>query len=568
MIAINHRNKQIIQNNLRIVSKFALNDLFSLKVVKENNVLFIRQCDFFRKIYQRIFCDRREHLKILKDVIKGNISILEEAETSWFLRGDRTYTDLFLAVQKYNQTASGGKGLFTDIVRHRTLRQLDPIKIGQVAQAQLQDIPDDQKPHVHQEGWFWKHNVYHYNEEDTSVHHGLEAVRIFLSTQSERILSTLGRAIEFFRPMTARFRKYHYFRGNEDVYCNDSPLANVDTATSYWIGHATCLMNIPLTSSSGRKMAVQLITDPVEGDLHPLLYPRMTKPARLIEECPAVHVFLLSHNHLDHYDASTIQKLLAQQPVMIVPEGDGYKLKRMGFENVYENNWWRSTTINFEREGERAQLKITAVPSRHWSGQGICDAHHCAFVGYVIHGINGDIYFAGDTARLSNAHIQTLKERFNIRAMFQPGGPDEVRQDMQSTHQASVDGLWMHMKLMVRRLYERGASSLSRQQFIEQAKQLKTLFMHTKTFKLGNLHFDDTDQSVQSVLDALRAHPQQLPLILASMKEYERQVYHELCKLGQELSFSGQALMPTDIYYLLKESIKVPKIGHRCSLSD
>ena len=39
MNAINHRNKQIIQNNLRIVSKFALNDLFSLKVVKENNVL-------------------------------------------------------------------------------------------------------------------------------------------------------------------------------------------------------------------------------------------------------------------------------------------------------------------------------------------------------------------------------------------------------------------------------------------------------------------------------------------------------------------------------------------------
>ena len=78
--------------------------------------------------------------------------------------------------------------------------------------------------------------------------------------------------------MTARFRKYHYFRGNEDVYCNDSPLANVDTATSYWIGHATCLMNIPLTSSSGRKMAVQLITEfNCMRKYHPLLYPRMTK---------------------------------------------------------------------------------------------------------------------------------------------------------------------------------------------------------------------------------------------------------------------------------------------------
>jgi L-ascorbate metabolism protein UlaG (beta-lactamase superfamily) len=544
MSAINHQNQLTIQNNLRIVSQFTLNDPFSLQIVKEKNELLIKRSHFFKEIFQRIFCDRREHLKKLKEVIKDNISILEAAETSWFLRGDRTYTDLFLAVQKYNQTVAGTG----PIIRHRTLRELAPVKISQVARSHLQNIPDDQKPHVHQEGWFWKHNVYHYNEEDTSVHHGLEAIRIFLSTQFERILSALG------------IREYHYFRGNEDIYCSDAPLASVDVPTSYWIGHATCLMNLPLITSSGRKMGIQLITDPVEGDLHPLLYPRMTKPARQIEECPAVHVFLLSHNHLDHYDASTIQKLLAQQPVMIVPEGDGDKLKRMGFEKVYENNWWQSTTITFEQAGETAQLKITAVPSRHWSGQGICDSHRSAFVGYVIHRPDGDIYFAGDTARLSNAHIQTLKESFNIRAMFQPGGPDEVRRDMQSTHQASVDGLWMHMKLMVKRFYEREGSALSKQQFIEQAKQLKTLFMHTKTFKLGNLHFDDTDLSVGRVLNALRGRPQH------SMKEFEREVYQELCQLGQQMVFSGEALTPSDIDRLLKDSVEIPKIGQRSLL--
>lgn len=181
MNAINHQNQLTIQNNLRIVSQLSLNNPFSLQIFKEKNGngLLIGRSHFFNEIFQRIFCDRREHLKNLKEIIKENISILEEAETSWFLRGDRTYTDLFLTVQKYNQTAASGKGLFTDIVRHRTLKELAPVKISQVVQAQLQDIPNDQKPHVHPEGWLWKHNVYHYNEEDTSVHHGLEAVESF-----------------------------------------------------------------------------------------------------------------------------------------------------------------------------------------------------------------------------------------------------------------------------------------------------------------------------------------------------------------------------------------------------
>lgn len=591
LIELRYQNQLTIKNNLTTLSQFALNGPCSFQIVKEKNEngptqYMIKRSNFINEIFQHIFYNKQTHLKNLEEILKSNISILEKTDSSWFLGSDQTYTDLFLAAQKYNQTVaacwSSKSGLFAEwndiLVRHRSHRGLIPLRINRIAQTPMQHIPNTQKAYVHQEGWFWKHNVYHYNEEDASIDHGLEAARIFLSTQSERVLSAIGKAMEWIARLFGQeitlFHRYHYFRDNEDVsperiYRNDSPIANFDTPTFYWIGHATNLMNIPLTSSSGRKVAVNLITDPVESDLHQILYPRMTKPARLIEACPAVHVFLLSHNHLDHYDESTIKKLLTQQPVMIVPKGDAQKLKCLGFKNVYENDWWQSTTIEIEQAGDTAQLKITGVPARHWSGQGICDSHRSAFLGYVIHGdgFAGDIYFAGDTARLSESHLQTLKERFHIQALFQPGGPDEIRKDMESSHQASVDGLWMHMKLMVQRLYETAGSHLTKEQFIEQTKQLRTFFMHTKAFKLGNLHFDDTEQSIQLVLSALCANPQQLSALLASMKNYERQVYHELCQIGREMTFSGQSLAPEDIYRILKESVTIPLIGQRCLLA-
>lgn len=572
-----------IRNNLQILSQNALKKPFAFQIVEEktgNNPTqhIIKPNSFINELFSRCFGDKDAHLLRLKKVIIDNISTLQQADPSWFLQ-EQTYTELFLVVQKYNQTisacSSSQTGFLADwkdtlMVAHH--RELAPLEISRIVQTELSNILATQKAYVHQEGWFWKHTVYHYNKEDVSISHGAEAAHIFLSTQMERILSLIGKAVEWITRIlkheTTFFYQYHYFRDNEDasperIYRRDPPLQNLDTPTSYWIGHATCLLRLPLTSSSGRTIPVNLITDPVEGDLNKILYPRMTEPARLIDDCPAIHVFLLSHNHLDHYNKATIQKLLAQQPVMIVPKGDGEKFKHLGFKNIREQDWWQSTTVTFKQLGETVNLKITAVPAHHWSGQGLCDGHRSAFLGYVIHGDEqlGDIYFAGDTARLSEAHIQTLKERFQIRTTFQPGGPDEVRKDMKSTHQASVDGLWMHVKLMVKQLYEARHLQLTKEKFIEQAKQLKTIFMHTKTFKLGNLHFDDTDQSVQLVLDALRADPEQLPSILDRMKDYEKQVYEELRALASSIVFNGLPLTPMDIYHILEEGVFIPKIG-------
>jgi hypothetical protein len=248
---------------------------------------------------------------------------------------------------------------------------------------------------------------------------------------------------------------------------------------------------------------------------------------------------------------------------MLVPEGDQEKFRKLGFKHIYAQNWWKTTTIPVERIGEKGELKITAVPSNHWSGQGVCDDHHSTVVGYVIHQKDGDIYFAGDTARLSEEHIETLRNRFNIKNMFQPGGPDEARKNMEGTHQASVDALWMHFNLIVKRIYSEGKfQNRSKADFIERAKRSKTLFMHTKTYKLGNLHFSDTDDSVNRLKTSFRNGR-----LDPDIRSYEKKVYDELVAFGKGFVFTdGSHLSQEDILSILDASVIIPKIGSRTTL--
>jgi len=68
-----------------------------------------------------------------------------------------------------------------------------------------------------------------------------------------------------------------------------------------WIGHATFLIKLGETT---------IITDPVfSKNAGPLIFgpKRFTEPALTLNEIPKIDLFLLTHNHYDHHDMSTIE---------------------------------------------------------------------------------------------------------------------------------------------------------------------------------------------------------------------------------------------------------------------
>lgn len=514
--------------------------------------------EFWLKIKHNFWGGKKEYRHQIKKIVQRDIKNLNSLERSDYVLEDGSYSKYFYVAQKYNHLSKSAP------INPTSCPELAPIKIRtkKITTTKFKSIPKNQQPYIQKKGLWNKHKVYHYNKADTKIDHGKEAMRIFINTQTERLISLTGRILENSLGIKiALFNDRHYFRKKEDkkekIYARDLPLCEGEQITSYWPGHATCFLSIPFNS-----IKVTFVTDPIEADINKLLYPRMTAPWKM-ENCPLPHVFMLSHNHLDHYSKSTILKLKKYQPVMIVPEGDKEKLINLGFKNVYAMNWWQSIKIPIQQNGKNAEVKISAVPSRHWSGQGPCDGHHSAFLGFVIHKETGDIYFGGDTARLSKAHIRTMRERFNIRRMFQPGGPDEARKEMQSTHQASADGLWMHFNLSVRNLYEKeNYSKRDKQEFIQEAKKLRTLYMHTMTFKLGNLHYDDTKRSIKRIKRVIGQEKSSKRL-----KAYEKDVYKQILKIGEKLIFKDKShLNGADLLEILNAGVFLPKIGSRTDL--
>ena len=71
-----------------------------------------------------------------------------------------------------------------------------------------------------------------------------------------------------------------------------------------WIGHATFLIKLG---------DITIITDPLfSKNTGPLIFgpKRYVEPAIQLHEIPQIDLFLLTHNHYDHLDASTVRKFL------------------------------------------------------------------------------------------------------------------------------------------------------------------------------------------------------------------------------------------------------------------
>ena len=514
--------------------------------------------------------------KKIENILNHHIKCLNALDRRHFIDENGEATELFIAAHRYNQciqnrccqsdsSLEGRVSLPT--IYNALVPEIFPTK--SLVKERTSVVEGDRPEIVQEKRMFRTHAIRRYPGD--RIDHSKEATSIFLTTQLERTASRVGRIVETAGRVCGHdvqcFQKYHYKNQGEteeQIYSKASPVVCTDGSepTSYWLGHASLLLNLPLCSANGKRAAFNVLVDPVEGDLNALLYPRQTRFARSMDTLPACHVYLLSHNHLDHFDQKAIEKLVSQQAIMVVPKGDGERYTCMGFQHVVELDWWEKQVIELIHNDETYEMKICATPARHWAGQGPCGGHESTFLGYVIEGVEGgDVYVAGDTARLSEDHIAKLRENFDIQWSFQPGGPDEVRKDMESTHQASVDALWMHFNLMVKKRYVEG---MSKSDFLHSVYALKTIYMHTMTFKLGNLHLSDTKNSVEKVISALE-NPVTLENL--SLKVYERQVFDELVHFSKEFQFAdGELLSLADVAAILRKTVAIPKIGSRIGL--
>jgi len=149
-----------------------------------------------------------------------------------------------------------------------------------------------------------------------------------------------------------------------------------------WIGHATFLIKLGETT---------IITDPVfSNNAGPLVFgpKRYVEPAIELKEIPKTDVFLLTHNHYDHQDMSTIRGFPYKDAKVLVPLKLGKYFKK--YKDVNEMDWYDEIQIN-------SNLKITFLPAVHWSKRSLTDTNKTLWGNFLIEYKNKKIFFACDT---------------------------------------------------------------------------------------------------------------------------------------------------------------------------
>lgn len=147
-----------------------------------------------------------------------------------------------------------------------------------------------------------------------------------------------------------------------------------------WIGHASFLVQL-----HGRS----LLIDPVFSNSLGPGFPRNVAPGLRLQDMPKIDVVLLTHNHRDHMDEPSIRQL-GREPLFVVPKGLGRWFLQRGFKRVREMVWWEELDV--------FGIKITFVPSQHWSRRGVMDTNQSWWGGYVLEKDGLRFYHSGDTA--------------------------------------------------------------------------------------------------------------------------------------------------------------------------
>ncbi|UXI03533.1 MBL fold metallo-hydrolase [Photobacterium sp. TY1-4] len=165
-----------------------------------------------------------------------------------------------------------------------------------------------------------------------------------------------------------------------------------------WLGHSSLFVELDQS---------RILIDPVFEYASPSLFSSWfdrNVPAPVSrEDLPRPDVILISHDHYDHLEESTVRYYAARNVAFYVPLGVGRHLEKWGVKpgNIHEFDWWESEQLN--------GVTFTAAPANHNSGRGLFDHNTTLWSSWAIQGNAGSVFYSGDSAY--GEHFKEIGER-------------------------------------------------------------------------------------------------------------------------------------------------------------
>lgn len=218
-----------------------------------------------------------------------------------------------------------------------------------------------------------------------------------------------------------------------------SPRANDDELSVTWVGHSTVLLQAG---------PVNILTDPMWSDrASPVQFAgprRLIPPGVDFEKLPPIDVVLVSHNHYDHLDKTTVRRLVRAMPRIewVVPLGISSLVANWGARHVRELDWWEETHV----VTPHGAVHVASAPAQHFSARGFGDRGRTLWCSWFVAAGPVRAFFAGDTAY--HPEFPEIAGRYApFDLLMLPVGAYEPRWFMRSVHMNPPEALEAYAEL-------------------------------------------------------------------------------------------------------------------------
>lgn len=255
----------------------------------------------------------------------------------------------------------------------------------------------------------------HLERIQNSRHYSLEKNKfVLLSNRSfENAKFPFSRIFSFF--FTSRRPKQLLPRSVVDVREFD----RVHDLRFVWLGHSMIILEL-----EGKRFLI----DPVfyHASPSPLLVKRYSPSPLAREDLPPIDAVVISHDHYDHLEMSTIQFFKNKNTRFIMPLGVGAHLRAWDIpeDRITELDTWEHTQVG--------DIAIHLTPAQHFSGRHLYDRNKTLWGSFSFIGPRKRVFYSGDGGY--NGHFKEIGERL---------GPF----DMTFIENGAYDDAWPHVHM-------------------------------------------------------------------------------------------------------------------------
>jgi L-ascorbate metabolism protein UlaG (beta-lactamase superfamily) len=176
-----------------------------------------------------------------------------------------------------------------------------------------------------------------------------------------------------------------------------------------WIGHASALV---------QTQGLSILIDPVWSEragpfgLGPK---RVTAPGVRFDDLPKIDLVLVSHDHYDHMDLTTLKRLWTRdKPLIVTSLGNDSILRGVGVP-ARALDWGGRVTL-------KPGVDVVVMRSHHWSSRWFTDRNRALWSGFTVTLPGGNLYYPGDTGAGDLGWVDDARALGPIRLALLPIG--------------------------------------------------------------------------------------------------------------------------------------------------